>query len=112
MQKDDQTRIRHMLDASEEALSFVAGKNRQELESNRMLALSLLKSIEIVGEAASKVSHKTRSEHPQIPWAEIVSTRNRLVHGYFEIDYDRVWDTLQSDLPDLVRGLRKIFPEE
>jgi uncharacterized protein with HEPN domain len=108
MLRDDFIRVRHMLDAAKEAISFTGNKTRDDLGSDRMLALSILKSIEIVGEAASKVTKESREEHPEIPWADIVAMRNRLIHAYFDIDLDRVWDTVTDDLPLLVSLLEDI----
>ena len=68
--------------------------------------------VEIIGEAAAKISPETKSRYPQIPWADIVGMRNRLVHGYFEIDLDRLWDTITDDLPPLVADLEKTLPDE
>jgi uncharacterized protein with HEPN domain len=79
MRKDDLIRIRHMVDSGREALAFVSGRERGELDRSRMLTLSLLKSIEIIGEAASKVTVETRNLHKQIPWEAIVAMRNRLI---------------------------------
>ncbi len=107
MRRDDQIRTRHMLDAIRDALSFAKDKSRKDLENDRMLTLSLVKSIEIIGEAASKVSSKTRQDFPDIPWASIVAMRNRLIHVYYDIDLDRVWDTLNEDLPKLKAALEK-----
>lgn len=67
--------------------------------------LGLLKCIEIVGEAAARVGADTQGRYPQIPWADIVGMRNRLVHVYFDIDLDRVWDTVEQDLPPLIAAL-------
>ena len=92
MQLDDDTRLHHMLDAAREADAFVRGKTRRDLEENRQLALSLVKCIEIIGEAASKVSQEARSTHQEIPWRVIVAMRNRLIHGYFDVDLDTRWD--------------------
>lgn len=107
--KSDRIRVRHMLDAIEEALSFVKGKTRRDLNGNRMLVLSLIKEIEMMGEAASKVSEDFQGRHPEIPWSAIVGTRNRLIHGYFDIDLDIVWKTLTEDLPQLAQALGKIL---
>jgi len=112
MRKDDLIRFRHMLDAAEEALSFAAGKDRVHLNSDRMLVLSLLKEIEIIGEAASKVSAEARRATPDIPWQDIVGMRNRLIHGYFDIDLDMVWDTMTKDLPPLIRQLEAAMLEQ
>jgi uncharacterized protein with HEPN domain len=71
MQRDDSIRLRHMLDAAREAESFVRDKAREDLESDRKLVLALVKSIEIIGEAATKTSQHCRGELPHIPWADI-----------------------------------------
>jgi uncharacterized protein with HEPN domain len=71
-----------------------------------MLLLSLLKCIEIVGEAASRVSPRTQADLPDLPWADIVGMRNRLIHAYYDVDHDLVWDTVEQDLPGLVGALQ------
>jgi uncharacterized protein with HEPN domain len=73
------------------------------------LVLSIVKSIEILGEAASKVTQQTREMYSEIPWANIIGMRNRLIHVYFGIDLDRVWDTVTDDLPPLIASLEKII---
>ena len=98
-----------MLDAAREALQFVRGRTRLDLDKDRMLALSLVKLVEIIGEAAGKVSTASQEEHGEIPWHAIVAMRNRLIHAYFDIDLDRVWDTVTDDLPPLVNQLERIF---
>ena len=112
MNKDDLIRVRHMLDAAREALSFAKNKKRKDLDSDRMLALSLVKEIEIVGEAAANITKETKDKYLEIPWPNIVAMRNRLIHAYFDIDYDRVWDTVSDDLPNLISTLVRIIPEE
>jgi uncharacterized protein with HEPN domain len=102
MPLDDLIRIRHMRDAASEALSFTAGKTRIALDSDRMLILAIIKELEIIGEAASKVSCETRERFAEIPWQDVVGMRNRLIHGYFDVDIDRVWDTVNIDLPELL----------
>jgi len=94
-----------MLDAAREALDFVRGKTEHSVGADRQLVLSLVKEIEIVGEAAGKVSEPTRKQLPQIPWADIVDMRNHLIHVYFDIDVGVVWDTVSKDLPPLVTAL-------
>ena len=109
MFKDDRIRMQHMLDAAMEAESFAANRSRSDLDHDRMLVLSLVKDVEIIGEAAVHVTEETRSAYPQIPWLEIVGMRNRLIHAYFDIDLDRVWDTVVEDLPPLIRMLKKFL---
>ena len=112
MQKDDLIRLRHMLDAAQEAISFVTGKSRRDLNLNRMLALSLVKDIEIIGEAASKITLETREQLAQVPWAMIIGMRNRLIHAYFEIDLDILWKTVAEDIPPLISMLEEIISSE
>lgn len=102
MRQDDAIRLRRMLDAAKEAISFASGKKRADLDHDRMLVLSLVKDIEIIGEAATKVSENCRREHPEIPWREIVTMRNRLIHGYFDVNIDIVWKTVADELPPLL----------
>jgi uncharacterized protein with HEPN domain len=101
-----------MLDAAREAASFAQGRSRADLDGNRMLTLSLVKCIEIVGEAASRISEETRQQAPQMPWQDIVSMRNRLIHAYFDVDLDRVWDTVEGDLPFLMTQLEAMLAVE
>lgn len=108
----DLIRARHMLVAAKEAMEFTAGKTRKNLEKDRMRVLAIIKSIEIIGEAASKVSEEFKSENKNIPWNDITSMRNRLIHAYFDVNLDIVWQTIKTDLPDLIKALEKIVPPE
>lgn len=108
MTPEDLIRIRHMLDAAKEALAFAADKSRSDLDNNRMLTLAIVKELEIIGEAASKLTQEFRNTYAQLPWIDMVGMRNRLTHGYFDIDMDRVWDTVQEDLGPLCEALESI----
>jgi uncharacterized protein with HEPN domain len=112
MLKADFIRLRHMLDAAREAVSFARNKNRSDLDSDRMLVLSIVKSVEIIGEAASTITKEFRDKHKEIPWANIIAMRNRLIHVYFDIDLDRVWDTVTDDLPPLIAALEKTISQK
>jgi uncharacterized protein with HEPN domain len=112
MYPDDSTRLRHMRDAAKEALAFAEGKQRADLDRDRQLALALLKCIEIVGEAASAVGAETVARYPQIPWRQIRGMRNRLVHGYYEVDLNIVWDTVENNLAPLLAALEQVVPTE
>ncbi len=93
MNDNDRIRLQHMLEAAREAISFVEGMNRDDLARDRKLALSLIKEIEIIGEAATRISAEVKHSIPSIPWAKIIGMRNRLIHGYADIDFDILWDT-------------------
>jgi uncharacterized protein with HEPN domain len=110
--KEDKIRMRHLLDAAREAISFVRGKTRRSLDKNRMLTLSLVKDIEIIGEAATTVSKDCREKYPHIPWKSIVNMRKRLIHAYFDINLDVVWQTVAVDDPSLIVEFEKILVEK
>jgi len=110
MQENDLVRLRHMLDAGREARSYIAGQQRTDLAQDRMLVHALVRCIEIIGEAASRTSAECRAETATIPWSDIVGMRNRLIHAYFDIDLDLLWDTVQDDLPPLIAQLEKTVP--
>ncbi len=112
MQPDDDIRLRHMLDSAREASDFATGRSRTDLDDDRMLALAIIKSIEIIGEAASKISEACRLENGNIPWRDIIGMRNRLSHGYFDINLDIVWETVQTDIPHIIKLLNQIIPPE
>lgn len=106
---DDATRLRHMRDAALEAMSFVHNRTRANLASDRILTLALVKDIEIIGEAAGRISTDCKTKYLEIPWAQTIGMRNRLTHAYFEIDLDIVWEVVTNDLPPLVTKLEKII---
>jgi uncharacterized protein with HEPN domain len=105
----DQIRLTHMLRHAEEAIQFAAGRTRPDIDFDRLLNLALVRLLEIVGEAASKVSASVQTAHSAIPWPQIVGMRNRLVHGYDSVDFDILWDIVQVDLPPLIVELRRIL---
>lgn len=108
-QHDHVIRLRHMLDHAREAVQMIQGRQRLDLDRDRMLELSLVRLVEMVGEAASRVSPADRIRHPSIPWPQIVGMRQRLVHGYDTVDLQILWDTITDDLPPLVAELRRIL---
>lgn len=101
-----------MLDAAREAAQFIQGKKRSDLDTDHQLSLALTRLLEVLGEAARHVSQGTRQKHPRIPWREIAGTRDRLVHGYFDVDLDILWQIVSRDLPPLILELEKIVASE
>ena len=99
-----------MLDAVREALSFAEGQSLEDVKSNRMLALALVKELEIIGEAASNVSGEVQSLAPEIAWPMVVGMRNRLIHAYFDVNVEIVWATVTSGLPELRGHLERLLP--
>ena len=105
-------RLRHMLDHAREAVAMIEGKVRDDLRRERMLELSLIRLIEVVGEAAARVSAEGQATYPSIPWPQVAGIRNRLIHGYSQVDLDILWDTIEYDLPPLITELEKVLETE
>jgi uncharacterized protein with HEPN domain len=104
--------LRDMLGYAKEACALVNGKSREEFDSDRLLNLSLSRLLEIIGEAANRVSPAYRRRHPEIAWRQIIDMRNRLIHGYDIVDLDIVWNSVTQDIPVLITSLEKIVPKE
>jgi uncharacterized protein with HEPN domain len=111
MNDRDEVRLRDMLDAARDGVSFTAGRTRPMLDTDRMFAFALVRAIEIIGEAASRLSPETRTALAQIQWQAVIGMRNKIIHDYVSIDYNIVWDVATSDLPNLIGELEKILDE-
>jgi uncharacterized protein with HEPN domain len=101
--------MRQMLDYARKARTIAEGRSRQDLDSDDMLQLALTRAIEVIGEAASRISEPTRELYHAIPWRNIVSMRNRLIHGYDTVDLELLWDTVTHDVPPLIEQLEAII---
>jgi len=101
-----------MLEAALEARAFAEGRTLDDLTRDRMLLLSLVKEIEIIGEAATSLSEELRRAAPGIPWAQIKGMRNRLIHAYSDVNIRLVWSTVVTDLPLLLAQLEDLLREE
>ena len=97
-----------MIEAAETIGRFIAGRDRSDLEADRMLLFAVVHAIEVMGEAAARVSDETRRVAPDVPWGAIVGMRNRLIHGYFDIDTGIVWKTVSVEIPTLLPKLRAL----
>lgn len=106
---DDGTRLRHMLDHAREAVAMIRDHKREDLETDRKLNLALVRLVEIIGEAAARVSLRGQELAPDIPWQDIIGMRNRIVHGYDEVDFDILWDVVELHLPPLIVELERVI---
>jgi len=106
---EDRVRLRHMLDAALEIQQYTRSSTREDLNRDRRLVHSLVRPLEIIGEAASQVSKELRAGVPGIPWSVIVGMRNRLIHAYFSINLDIVWSTSTEDIPPLIEELTRLL---
>jgi uncharacterized protein with HEPN domain len=104
--------LRQILDHALEAASMTEGKTRADLDEDRQLNLALVRLLEIIGEAATRIPKEDQARYTDISWPEIVSLRNRLIHGYDTVDFDIVWQIVKQDLPGLIESLKKILGAE
>jgi uncharacterized protein with HEPN domain len=112
MNARDKVLLRDMLDTAMQAQTFIDGKTRADLEANNMLiGFALVRAIEVIGEAASKISPETREKQNIIPWKNIVGMRNRLIHDYSHVNYDIVWDVVTLQISELIPELRRILSD-
>lgn len=98
----DAVRLKHMLEAAVKAIDYTSQHTRTTLEQDEILNLAVVRLLEIVGEASRHISDTLKNTYPAVPWREIAGTRNRLTHGYFDVDLDIVWHIVRVDLPHLV----------
>ena len=110
-QVDDITRLKHIRDSARTAIDFVKDRSRQDLDNEQMLSLALVRLIEIIGEAANNVSLSCQTRYPKIPWRQIVGMRNGIVHAYFDVDLDVVWQVITDDLPELLEWVDRAIQE-
>ncbi len=106
---DDIIAFQHMLDHAREAVGMIAGRVPEDLGRERMFELALVRLIEIIGEAASRVSQVGQAKYSDIPWREVIAMQNPLIHGYDSVDFNVLWDTVELGLPPLVTQLEKIL---
>ena len=110
--RDPLVYVYHMRDYAWSARNIAQGYSRLELDSNEMLRLALIKAVETIGEAASRVPEDLRSRYSDIPWRETRDLRNRLVHEYDRINLDTLWDIIQSHIPPLIEQLDDLISKE
>ncbi len=107
--KEDKIRLQHMLEAAQEAVGYARNRTRKDLETDRPLTHSLVRCIEIIGEAANKISSEYREGHSEIQWDDMAGMRNRLIHAYFDINLNIVWKTVNEELPALIVELERLL---
>ncbi len=105
---DPNTALRQILSHAQEAVEITRNKNRQDLDIDRLLNLALSRLLEIIGEAANRVPTDVQNQYPELPWLQMIGARNRLIHGYDQVDFDILWSIIKKDLPVLIEQLEKI----
>lgn len=115
MARDEMLYLRHMLDAINIVEEYLQGVNEQNFKDTRLIQDGVIRQIEIIGEAARHISKDIRTAYPEIPWQDVAGMRDKLIHDYFGVDIEKVWDTAKDDLPILrkqVTGILKDFGQD
>ena len=111
MNERDELRLRHIADAADRIASFLSGQQREAFLANRMLQDAVIRNLEIVGEACVNLTPEIRDAHPDVPWQQASAIRNRLVHGYFDVDLGVVWRTALESVPPFAAQIRAILSD-
>lgn len=107
----DKAYLKDILDAISDIEVFIANINEAEFHKNKEKKYAVVRALEIIGEAAKNLSRELRAKHKQIPWKEIAGMRDKLIHGYFGIKWELVWETVKNKIPELKNQLLKILSE-
>jgi len=110
--RDPEIALHQILSHAREAVEIKKGKTRADLDSDRVLNLALTRLIEIIGEAANRVSEDIKAKYPELPWLQMIGARNRLIHGYDSVDFDILWAIIEDDLPVLITRIEKILADK
>jgi len=106
---DETVYLKHMRDYATEAWQLASGRCRADLDADRTFMLATSRLLEMMGEAATRLSDTTRLQNPDIPWKEAIGLRHHLVHGYDKVNLDMIWEVLSVDLPPLIASLDKLL---
>jgi uncharacterized protein with HEPN domain len=109
---DDASRLQHILDAAQRAVHHTNNRKRPDLDTDELLGLALIRLLEIIGEAAWGISNSLRNKYPDIAWRQMSNMRNRLIHGYFDVNNDLVWETVTKELPPLIAQIKAVIKKE
>jgi uncharacterized protein with HEPN domain len=107
--RDDTVYLRHILDAIQRIQEYITGISYDQFLGNVLLQDGVVRQLEIIGEAATRISVEFRDTHPGTEWGKMIGMRNRLIHVYFEVDLSIIWDTVQTDLPSLKQQIAQIL---
>jgi len=111
MRKDDAYLLDILL-AARKVLKYTKGMKQEEFDGSEIVQDAVMRQLEILGEAAGHISEEFRRKHPTIPWHKIIGLRNQIIHEYFRVNRQIVWDTIQNDLPDFIRLIEPLVPAE
>ena len=111
MSKDENVYLRHIVDSIERIESYISGVGHDEFLENSMVQDAVIRQLEIIGEAAKRISESGRAKEPDIPWNSIAGMRDKLIHNYFGVDLSTVWKTVEEDLNPLKQAVQRMLGE-
>jgi uncharacterized protein with HEPN domain len=108
--RSDETLLLDMLIAARRIQEFSTDLTADSFQKSKLHQSAIIREIQVIGEAARQISEATRNKHSRIKWAEIAGMRNRLIHEYFRIEIELLWDAVQRDIPELIDQLESLVP--
>ncbi|MCY4537531.1 MAG: DUF86 domain-containing protein [Chloroflexi bacterium] len=105
----DRLHLLHMRDAATQARQFISGRSREDFDNDLFFQFALAKAVELIGESANRISEELQLQHPQIPWRRIIGMRHVLVHNYWRVEKDVIWETVQTHIPTLITQLEQLL---
>ena len=112
MNKDNTVYIRHIIDAIKRLEEYLKGIDYESFLNSNLLQAGVIRELEIIGEASKKLGNDFKKQYPDIPWKKIAGMRDKLIHDYFGVDLDAVWETVERDIPELRNNLKQIIGNE
>lgn len=107
--KDDAVYLRHILDAITQIELYLQGVSQERFLQTKLLQDGVVRQLEIIGEASRNISNELRQQHPEVPWSQIIGLRNRVIHAYFNVSVEIVWEIARNDLPVLKSQIQSIL---
>jgi len=108
----DKGRLEHILESIDYAFEFAKGMGFEDFKTDMKLQFAIIKNIEIIGEASYKLSNEFREQHPEVPWRKVIGLRHILVHGYYQISLEIIWEIVQKDLLPLREQIQTLYDNE
>ncbi len=107
--KEEKVYIKHILDSIERLESYIQGANKEKFMKESIIQDAIIRKIEVIGEASKFISKETKEKNKDIPWKDIAGMRDKLIHAYFGVDLDAVWETVKKDIPVLKKEISKLI---
>jgi len=109
--RKDKAYLQHILDAISDIETFTKSVSKEEFSENREKQYAVLRALEIIGEATKNLSSELKGNYPEIPWKDIAGMRDKLIHKYFSVNLELVWETIKNNLPQLKKQITEILKE-